>query len=43
MWGAPHRWEGSFPVLETCCAVYFDFPCMQMYVSAIVSGGWGNV
>ena len=43
MWGTPHGWEGSVPVLETCCAVYFDFPCMQMYVFTIVSGGMSDL
>lgn len=41
-WGTPHSQDSSFPVLETCCAVYFDFPCVQMYVFTIVRGR-GNV
>lgn len=36
--GAPsHGWEGS-PYPRDLCAVYFDFPCTQMYVFTIVSG-----
>lgn len=36
--GAPHRQDSNFPALETCCAVYFDSLCVQMYVFTIVSG-----
>lgn len=36
--GAPHSQDSNFPALETCCAVYFDSLCVQMYVFTIVSG-----
>lgn len=36
--GAPHSQDGGFHVPETCCAVYFDFLCMQMCVFTIVKG-----
>lgn len=36
--GVSHSQDSSFPVLETYCAVYFDFLCVQIYVFTIVSG-----
>lgn len=43
--GAPLSQYGSCPVPETCCAVYFDLPCMQMYAFTIVKweGGMSDL
>lgn len=41
--GVPHSARVAAPVPQTCRAVYFDVPCMQMYAFTIVSGRGGNV
>lgn len=30
--GRPRSWDSSFPVLETRCAVSYDFLCVQINV-----------
>lgn len=41
--GAPHTaGRGAFLSSDMLCTVYFDFPCTQMYLFTIVTGGWGE-